>query len=185
MNQNYKLDNSKLRQNLDPTQLPNWSNDLISNEIQSIISNVLKMEIKTDKPLNVYGIDSMMAIEIATRIEDLFSFYNENIYTSLFIHTIDQIVDNIVGTLETTTCKMNKKRQKSNKYSVDCIDKSSKTIVHIPICYSSFRIEHLWSYFMEQCVDSSPLVFPFNSNVCNIKIFLCNLKSINHIFLFE
>ena len=185
LNQNYKLDNSKLRQNLDPTQLPNCSNDLITNEIQSIISNVLKMEIKTDKPLNVYGIDSMMAIEIATKIEDLFSFYNENIYTSLFIHTIDQIVDNIVGTLETTTCKMSKKRQKSNKYSVDCIDKSSKTIVHIPICYSSFRIEHLWSYFMEQCVDSSPLVFPFNSNVCNIKIFLCNLKSINHIFLFE
>ncbi|KAH9422499.1 hypothetical protein DERP_003175 [Dermatophagoides pteronyssinus] len=159
LNTNSKLDISKLYQNIDPNQIPTLSNDLICNEIKSIISKILhSTEIATDKPLNSYGIDSMMAVEITTSIENFFSLYNENIYPLLFTHTIDQLVDVIINMIEIR--KFNNKKQRTSKRYVDRI-KSFDTIVLIS--NSSFRIEHLWSYFMEQCVDSSPLLIHLDS----------------------
>lgn len=174
-NQNGKIDLDKIRENINLSTKPatmkqHWTKEEISNILDYVLKKHLKHEYNKNQLLCSFGIDSMMALEIALELDGEFFLKNENIFELLLTKSFNEIVERINEMIilpnETLSCNPYQIVQneseliKLNCKNVVQLNKNPYTKLNV-----TFKISHQWLHFMEQCVDSSPLVVVFDQKV--------------------
>lgn len=175
-NQNGKIDLVKFCENINvlakPTTMKQqWTKEEISNILDFVLQKHLKCEYDKNQLLSSFGIDSMMALEIAIELDNEFFLENENIFEMLLTESFTKIVERIDEMII-----LRDEDQSYNPFKCDPNELIKMNCNNVELtsndnayCQMTLKISHQWLHFMELCVDSSPLIVVLEQKVGNMK----------------